>query len=138
MSAGAWIAVAALGGAAAVARFAADALITARARGPFPLGVLAINLAGTLVVGIAAGAALGGEAMTILAGGVTGSFTTFSGWMLDTNRLAEEGLDRIARLNLGVSLVVGFVAVVARPLARRSTLKQGQISSAPVFTLDRR
>ena len=79
--------------------------------GPFPLGVLAINLAGTLVVGIAAGAALGGEAMTILAGGVTGSFTTFSGWMLDTNRLAEEGLDRIARLNLGVSLVAGFVAV---------------------------
>ena len=111
MSAGAWIAVAALGGAAAVARFAADALITARARGPFPLGVLAINLAGTLVVGIAAGAALGGEAMTILAGGVTGSFTTFSGWMLDTNRLAEEGLDRIARLNLGLSPVVGFVAV---------------------------
>jgi CrcB protein len=111
VSAGAWIAVAALGGAAAVARFAADALITARARGPFPLGVFAINLAGTLVVGIAAGAALGGEAMTILAGGVTGSFTTFSGWMLDTNRLAEEGLDRIARLNLGVSLVAGFAAV---------------------------
>ena len=111
MSAGAWIAVAALGGAAAVARFAADAQITVRARGPFPLGVLAVNLAGTLVVGIAAGAALGGEAMTIVAGGVTGSFTTFSGWMLDTNRLVEEGLDRIARLNIAVSLVVGFIAV---------------------------
>ena len=53
MSAGAWIAVAALGGAAAVARFAADAPFTARTEDPFPLGILAINLAGTLVVGIA-------------------------------------------------------------------------------------
>ena len=99
MSAGAWIAVAALGGVAAVARFAADALITARAEARFRSASSRSTSAGTLVVGIAAGAALGGEAMTIVAGGVTGSFTTFSGWMLDTNRLAEEGLDRIARLN---------------------------------------
>ena len=60
-------------------------------RTPFPLGILAVNLAGTLVLGIAAGAALGGEALTIVAGGVTGSFTTFSTWMLDTERLAEAG-----------------------------------------------
>jgi CrcB protein len=111
VSAAAWVAVPALGGAAAVARFGVDALITARARGPFPLGVLTINLAGTLVLGIAAGAALGGEALTIFAGGLIGSFTTFSGWMLDTGRLADEGFARIARLNAAASLVLGFAAI---------------------------
>ena len=91
MSAGAWIAVAALGGAMAVARFALDALLSDHPVQPFPLGILAVNLLGTLVVGVAAGAALSGEGFTILAGGATGSFTTFSTWMLDTERLQEVG-----------------------------------------------
>ena len=63
-------------------------------RSPFRLGILAVNLLGTLVVGVAAGAALSGEALVIVAGGGTGSFTTFSTWMLDTERLAEAGRAR--------------------------------------------
>ena len=50
---------------------------------PFPLGILVVNLAGTLVLGVVAGAALSGEALAIVAGGGIGSFTTFSTWMLD-------------------------------------------------------
>jgi fluoride exporter len=91
MSAAAWIAVALLGGAMAVARFALDAILSDHPIQPFPLGILVVNLTGTLVLGVAAGAALGGEALTIVAGGVTGSFTTFSTWMLDTERLADSG-----------------------------------------------
>ena len=111
MSAGAWIAVALLGGAMAVARFALDALLSDHPVQPFPLGILAVNLLGTLVVGVAAGAALSGEGFTILAGGATGSFTTFSTWMLDTERLAEAGRVELAWLNVGVSLLAGFAAV---------------------------
>jgi CrcB protein len=112
MTAGAWIAVALLGGAMAVARFAVDAVLSDHPIQPFPLGILVVNLTGTLVLGVAAGAALGGEALTIVGGGVTGSFTTFSTWMLDSERLAEVGRRDLAWLNIGLSLLAGFVAVV--------------------------
>jgi CrcB protein len=107
----AWIAVGLLGGIAAGARFAIDAEISARARGPFPLGILVVNLAGALVLGIVAGAALHGEALAIVAGGGIGSFTTFSTWILDSHRLDIAGLTRLAWLDIGLSIVAGFAAV---------------------------
>ena len=64
----------------------------ARSGGHFPLGILAVNIAGALVLGLVAGAALDGEALIIVAGGVIGSFTTFSTWMFDSHRLADAGL----------------------------------------------
>ena len=111
MSAGAWIAIALLGGAAAVARFLIDAGLSARLSGPFPLGILAINLTGSFALGLVAGTGLGGEARLILAGGVLASFTTFSTWMLDSDRLAEEGRHRLAWLNIGLSLFAGLAAI---------------------------
>lgn len=112
MSAAGWIAVGLLGGTAAAARFLIDSAITARTDHPFPLGVLAINLAGTLVLGLVAGAALEGEALVIVAGGGIGSFTTFSTWMLDSHRLADAGHTHLVWLNIGLSLLAGFAAVV--------------------------
>jgi CrcB protein len=91
VSAAGWIAVGLLGGAMAVARLAVDALLSDRPAGPFPTGILAVNLLGTLVLGVVSGAGLSGEALVIVAGGGTGSFTTFSTWMLDSERLAESG-----------------------------------------------
>jgi CrcB protein len=113
VSAAGWVAVALLGGTAAAARFLIDSAFAARSDHPFPLGVLAINLAGTLVLGLVAGAALEGEALVIVAGGGIGSFTTFSTWMLDSHRLAEAGHTHLVWLNLGLSLVVGFAAIAA-------------------------
>lgn len=112
MSAPAWIAVGLLGGTAAAARFLVDAAFAVRVDHPFPLGVLAINLAGTLALGLVAGAALSGEALVVVAGGALGSFTTFSTWMLDSHRLAEAGHTDLVWLNLGLSLLAGFAAVV--------------------------
>jgi fluoride exporter len=112
LSAAGWIAVGLLGGTAAAARFLIDSAFAARTDHPFPLGILAINLAGTLVLGLLAGAALSGEALIIVAGGVLGSFTTFSTWMLDSHRLADAGHTHLVWLNLGLSLVVGFAAIV--------------------------
>src|SRR4029079_1624536 len=98
-------------GAAAVARFMIDAVVTARTDHPFPLGILAVNLSGAFVLGLVAGAALEGEALAIVAGGGIGSFTTFSTWILDSHRLAEEGQIELVWLNIGVSLLAGSVAV---------------------------
>jgi fluoride exporter len=112
LSAAGWIAVGLLGGAAAAARFLIDSAVAARTDHPFPLGILAINLAGTVVLGLVAGAALSGEALIIVAGGAIGSFTTFSTWMLDSHRLADAGHAQLVWLNLGLSLVAGFAAVV--------------------------
>jgi CrcB protein len=111
VSAQAWIAVALVGGGAAVARFLIDATISSRTDHPFPLGVLAINLAGTLVLGLVAGAALEGEALVVVAGGGLGSFTTFSTWMLDAHRLDEAGHTHLVWFNVGLSLVAGFAAI---------------------------
>jgi fluoride exporter len=111
VSAGAWVAVALLGGLLAVARFGLDALLSDHPAQPFPLGILAVNLLGSVAVGAIAGAAVSGEGYTILTGGVTGSFTTFSTWMLDSERLREAERADLAWLNVGLSLFAGFAAV---------------------------
>ncbi len=111
MSAAAWVAVGLLGGAAAAARFLIDSVVTARADHPFPLGVLAVNISGALVLGLVAGAALEGRALIVVAGGGIGSFTTFSTWMLDSHRLADAGHAHLVWLNLAFSLIAGFAAV---------------------------
>lgn len=111
MSAGAWIAVGLVGGLAAGVRFVLDFEISLRAAGPFPTGILTINLLGAFALGLVAGTALHGEALTILAGGTIGSFTTFSTWMLDSHRLNAADQARLAWLNIGLSLFAGFLAV---------------------------
>jgi CrcB protein len=111
MSAMTWIAVALLGGAAAIARFLLDAALAERVAGPFPLGTLAVNLSGAVVLGLLAGVALHGVALTIVAGGGLGSYTTFSTWMFESHRLGEAGRAELLWLNLGFSLLAGLAAL---------------------------
>jgi len=111
VTAPAWIAVGLLGGVAAAARFLVDAEVAARAHSEFPLGILFVNLSGALALGVVAGAALHGAALTIVAGGGIGSFTTFSTWILDSHRLEAAGQARLAWLNVGLSLAAGLAAV---------------------------
>lgn len=111
MSPLAWAAVGLLGGLAAAARFAIDAEIAARAHSEFPLGILAVNLSAALALGVVAGATLHGAALTIVAGGGIGSYSTFSTWILDSHRLEAAGQARLAWLNVAVSLLAGFAAV---------------------------
>lgn len=111
MSPLAWIAVGLLGGLAAAARFLLDAEIVARAKSEFPLGIFVVNISGAFALGLVAGLALDGAALTIVAGGGIGSFTTFSTWILDSHRLAAADRARLAWLNLGLSLAAGLLAV---------------------------
>ncbi len=50
--------------------------------------------------------------MTLLGTATLGSYTTFSTWMLETHRPAQDGDARVAWLNIAVSLLVGFGAIV--------------------------
>ncbi len=116
MTALAWVAVAALGGAMAVARFVVDSTVatrlsTRRLGADFPIGTLAVNLSGAVVLGFLAGASLSGSAYTIVAGGGVGTYTTFSTWMLESHRAGEGGDARVLWANIAVSLVVGLAAV---------------------------
>jgi CrcB protein len=113
MSVGVWLAVAALGGLGALGRFLLDGAIGARSVTRFPLGTLAVNLSGALLLGLLAGLALSGTAL-ILAGSATlGSYTTFSTWMLESHRLTEDAEPRLALVNLIFSLLAGVGAAAA-------------------------
>ncbi len=106
-----WVAVGLLGGLAAGARYLLDAEISRLSDTPFPIGILAVNLLGALLIGLIAGSTLDGDALIIVAGGVIGSFTTFSTWVLDTHLLSSADLAKLAWLNIAISLVFGLAAV---------------------------
>ena len=77
----------------------------------FPLGTLAVNLSGSLALGWLLGRGVGGDTAFVLGTGALGSYTTFSTWMLESERLVEAGEPRVAAANVGVSLVAGLIAV---------------------------
>ena len=106
-----WAAVCSLGGVGALARFGVDSLVSSRALSRFPLGTLAVNVTGSCVLGVLAGAALGHDGYLLAGTAVIGSYTTFSTWQLESHRLAEDGLRRAAVLNLLLSLALGLGAV---------------------------
>jgi CrcB protein len=111
MTALGWVAVAALGGAMAVARFLVDTGVASRIDGDFPVGTLVVNLSGAALLGVFAGAGLSGSAYTIMVGGGLGAYTTFSTWMLESHRAGEAGDARVLWANIALSLVAGLAAV---------------------------
>ena len=113
MSAGVLLGLGLLGGCGALARFLLDGAIAARRGGPFPFGTLAVNLSGAFVLGLLVGAKLGGDAYALAGAGIVGAYTTFSTWMLETHRLAEEGRTRAAAANLATSLALGLLVAWA-------------------------
>jgi fluoride exporter len=112
VTAGLWCAVAGVGGAGAIARFLLDGAIGARTGRPFPFGTLVINLTGAFLLGLLTGLDLAPDALLITGTATIGSYTTFSTWMLESQRLTEDGDARAAAVNLLVSLVLG-VAMAA-------------------------
>jgi CrcB protein len=110
MKAWVWCCIALIGGAGAVARFLLDGLIGGRLGRRFPYGTLAINLSGAVLLGLLTGLAVKGNLMVIIGTAAIGSYTTFSTWMLETQRLAEGGEIGAAALNVVLSVGLGFGA----------------------------
>lgn len=105
-----WIGVGLLGGAGSVARLLVDAAVARRTSGRFPAGTLAVNLSGAAVLGLFSGLALHGDAALLAGTGLIGAYTTFSTWMLESQRLAEDGQARLFAVNLAGSLLLGLAA----------------------------
>jgi CrcB protein len=105
-----WAAVVAIGGAGALIRFVVDAAVGRRVRREFPYGTLAINVSGSLLLGLVAGLAVGHDEALLAGTAAIGSYTTFSTWMFETQRLDEERQHRSAALNIGVSIALGLAA----------------------------
>lgn len=110
MSLAVWVGVAVLGGCGALARFGLTLFVAGRLHPHFPAGTLLVNLSGAFLLGLLAGAAGDGEARLLLGAGLLGSYTTFSTWMLETQRIGEAGKGRIAVANVALSVALGLVA----------------------------
>jgi CrcB protein len=109
----------AIGGAAgAVARYLVDGWVSQRTGGSFPLGTLVVNLSGTFILGLLATLAIERSVLPVvirpaLMIGFLGAYTTFSTWMVESWRLAEQGAWVGAAANIGGSIVLGVVALAA-------------------------
>jgi fluoride exporter len=107
-----WGGVGLLGGVGAVARYLLDALVSVRRPGRFPLGTLLVNLSGAVVLGLLSGFALSGDAYLLAGTALIGSYTTFSTWMLESQRLGEDGRRRLLVANVVLSLALGIAAAL--------------------------
>ena len=110
MSLAVWCAAALLGGIGALLRFLIDTVVSQRLARDFPYGTLAVNLSGAVALGFTTGLALRGNEAVLIGSATVGAYTTFSTWMLETHRLAEEGELARAFLNALLSLLLGLGA----------------------------
>lgn len=98
-------------------RYLTDLFVQSRHGSVFPWGTFAVNVVGSLVLGITAGAVTAADGpqwvLTLVGTGFCGALTTFSTFGFETVRLVEDGSLREAALNIAASLVVAMVACVA-------------------------
>lgn len=110
MSPGVWAAAAALGGCGATLRLLVDTAVSRRLERDFPYGTLVVNLSGAVLLGFFAGVALRGSASLLAGSAAVGAYTTFSTWLFETQRLAEDGEPALAVANVIGSVILGVLA----------------------------
>nr|WP_169583306.1 CrcB family protein [Microbacterium sp. MF43] len=105
--------VALAGGAGAGLRYVVDRLVPAR-RG-FPVGVLLVNISGSLALGVLTGlgAVVAPQLGLVLGLGLLGGYTTFSTVSVESVLLAERGRWRDAAANLLGTLLLSAAAAAA-------------------------
>ena len=98
-------------------RYLVDRAVQARHDSLFPWGTFAVNVTGSLILGVVVGAAAAGAlpaGVTALLGtGLCGTLTTYSTFGFETVRLLEQRAARYAVLNAAASVVAGLGAAVA-------------------------
>jgi CrcB protein len=105
--------VGAVGALGAYARFQVGAAITARRPSAFPFGTFVVNLTGGFLLGLLIGLGVDADARLVLGTGFLGAYTTFSTWMVETQRLGEDGEWLIMALYLLGSMVGGLTVAGA-------------------------
>lgn len=115
-----WVGVVFIGGIGSVLRFVVDRTLARRLSRPFPFGTLAVNISGAALLGFLGGLALNKYAALLAGTAFVGAYTTFSTWMLETQRLGEERRLRAALANIVVSVLLGETAAfIGQQLAQR-------------------
>src|SRR3984885_11369520 len=107
-----WLGVVLAGGVGAVLRVLGDRAVAPRAARSLPFGTLAVNISGAALLGLLGSLALSRHVALIADTAFVGSYTTFSTWMLETQRLSEERQVRNAVANIVVSIVLGIGAAL--------------------------
>ena len=105
-----WVGVMLIGGIGSVTRFLVDRTVARRVARPFPYGTLTVNVSGAALLGFLGGLALSKEAALLTGTAFVGAYTTFSTWMLETQRLGEERRACAEVANIVVSVVLGIAA----------------------------
>ena len=108
-----WAAVMLIGGLGSVARFTVDRAVARRAARSFPFGTLTVNITGAVLLGLITGLVLSHQAALLAGTAFVGAYTTFSTWMLETQRLTEERQVWPAVANIAISVVLGVAAAAA-------------------------
>ncbi|OBJ10657.1 fluoride efflux transporter CrcB [Mycobacterium colombiense] len=115
-----WVGVVLIGGVGSVLRFVVDRTVARRLSRPFPFGTLAVNISGAALLGFLSGMALNKDVALLAGTAFVGAYTTFSTWMLETQRLGEERQLRAALANIVVSVLLGEAAAfIGQQLAQQ-------------------
>jgi CrcB protein len=97
-------------------RYLTDRAVQARHDSLFPWGTFAVNVVGSLLLGLLAGGlsarAVSGGAVALLGTGLCGTLTTYSTFGWETVRMLREGARLYAVLNAAASVVAGLGAAV--------------------------
>jgi fluoride exporter len=107
-----WLGVVAAGGIGSVLRFLVDGAVARRMARSFPFGTLTVNISGAVLLGLISNLALSRHAALLLDTAFIGSYTTFSTWMLETQRLGEERQISYVVANVVVSMTLGIAAAL--------------------------
>ena len=95
-------------------RYLSDRAIQARHDSVLPWGTLAVNVVGSLILGILTGAVTAGGAspqvQLAVGTGFCGALTTYSTFSYETLRLLEDDARLFAAVNVVASIVAGLVA----------------------------
>jgi CrcB protein len=109
-----YLAIGAAGFVGSIARFAVGTMF-GRINAIFPVGTLVINLTGSLFLGwfltYATSRSISDTTRLAIGVGFVGAYTTFSTFMYESNKLADDGAGIKAMTNLIGSLVLGILAV---------------------------
>ncbi len=103
-----WIGIGLFGAIGSLARFHVSRLVTAWRPSAFPLGTFVVNLTGGFVLGLLTGLSVTGDALLVFGTGLLGGYTTFSAWMVEAQRLGEDGEPRLLWGYLVGSMLAGL------------------------------
>jgi CrcB protein len=91
-------------------RYVVDRAVQGRHDSVFPWGTFAVNVAGSLILGVLAGAAAARPVLALLGTGLCGALTTYSTFGYETVRLLEDRARLYAVLNAVASVAAGLGA----------------------------